>query len=78
MRCSYLSSHIYVEKTNSAALTTTTNRRPKGVSDGTDIQIGTQMINKCRIKMTQKELYNVRDLPREGDRKIERKKYYSN
>ena len=48
---------------NSAVLTTTTHRRLKGVFDGTDTQVGTQMINKCRIKMIQNELYNVRDPP---------------
>ena len=31
------------------------------MSDGIDTQVGTQMINKCRIKMAQRWLYNVRD-----------------
>jgi len=31
------------------------------VSDGTGTQVGLQMINKCRIKMAQRGLYNVRD-----------------
>ena len=53
---------------NNAALATTTHRKSKKVSDGTSTQIRAQMINKCRIKMVQKELYNVRDPPREGDR----------
>ena len=48
---------------NSAALTTTTHRKPKRVSDGTDTQVRAQMINKCRIRMVQKKLYNVRDPP---------------
>ena len=55
---------------NSAVLATTTHRKPKRVSDGTSTQVGTQMINKCRIKMVQKELYNVRDPPWIGDQKI--------
>ena len=46
---------------NSAVLATTTHRRLKGVSDRTDTQVGAQMINKCRIKMAQIGLYNVRD-----------------
>ena len=46
---------------NSAALATTTHRRPERVSDGTSTQVVAQMINKCRIKIVQRELYNVRD-----------------
>jgi len=48
---------------NSAALATTTHRKLKRVSDGTGTQVKTQMINKCRIKMVLREIYNVRDLP---------------
>ena len=48
---------------NSAVLTTTTHRKPERVSDGTDTQVMTQMINKCRIMMAQRELYNVKDPP---------------
>ena len=31
--------------------------------NGTDTQVRAQMINKCRIKIGRKELYNVRDPP---------------
>ena len=55
---------------NSAALATTTHRKPKRVSNGTSTQVEAQMINKCRIKIIQKKLYNVRDLPWIGDRKL--------
>ena len=48
---------------NSAALATTTHKRLKGVSDGTGTQVEIQMINKCRVKMTRKELYNVEEPP---------------
>ena len=48
---------------NSAALATTTHRKPKRVSDRTSTQVRAQMVNKCRIKMIQRELYNVRDTP---------------
>ena len=51
---------------NSAALATTTHRKPERVSDGTGTQVRAQMINKCRIKMAQTELYNVRDPHEEG------------
>ena len=62
---------------NNAALATTTHKKPKRVSDGTDTRVGAQMINKCRIKIVQKELYNVRDPPQIGDRKNHRRKHYS-
>ena len=55
---------------NSAVLATITHRRPEKVSDGTNTQVVAQMINKFRIKMVQEELYNVRDAPWIGDRKI--------
>ena len=45
---------------NSAVLATTTHRKPERVFDGTDIQVVAQMIDKCRIKIVQRELYNVR------------------
>ena len=57
---------------NSVALATITHRKPKKVSDRTDTQIKAQMINKCRIKMVQKET-----LHEEGIEKIE-KEYCSN
>ena len=48
---------------NSAVLATTTHIKPEKVSDGTSTQVRAQMINKCRMKMIQMELYNVRDPP---------------
>ena len=48
---------------NNVALAITTHKKPKRVSDGTDTQVRAQMINKCRIKIIPKELYNVRDPP---------------
>ena len=59
----FLTAFIWKRPLNSAALATITYRRLKGVSDETGTQVETQMINKCRIKITQKELYNVRDPP---------------
>ena len=46
---------------NSVALSTTTYKKPERVFDGIDTQVKAQMINKCRIKMVQGELYNVKD-----------------
>ena len=54
---------------NSATLTTTTHRKPENVSNGTSTQVVAQMINKCRIKIKEKEQYNIRDPPWIGDRK---------
>ena len=65
----FLAAFMWRRSLNSAALTTTTHRKPKRVSDGTSTQIRAQVINKCRIKMVQRELYNVRDPPWGRDRK---------
>ena len=54
---------------NNVALTITTHRKLERVYDGTGTQVKTQMINKCRIKMIQEEIYNVRNPPWERDRK---------
>ena len=57
---------------NSIVLATTTHRKPERVSNRIDTQVKTQMINKCRIKMVRRELYNVKDPPWGEDRKIEK------
>ena len=49
---------------NITVLTTATHIKLEKVSDGISTQVIAQMINKCRIKMVQEELYNMRDLPR--------------
>ena len=67
MHCNCFSGNIYVEKTSEQYLAIATHRKLKKVSDRTSTQVITQMINKCKIKMIQEELYNVRDLPRRGD-----------
>ena len=54
---------------NSTVLTTATYRKSEKVSDGTNTQVVAQMINKCKIKIKENELYNVRDPPWIGDRK---------
>ena len=53
---------------NSAVLTTTTHKRLKGMSDGAGTQVRIQIINKCRIRMIQEQLYNVKDPPNDGKR----------
>jgi len=59
----FLAAFMWRRPLNSAALVTTTHRKPKRASDGTGTQVRTQMINKCRMKMIQREIYNVRDPP---------------
>ena len=59
----FLIAFMWRRPLNSAVLATTTHRKPKRESDETGTQGKAQMINKCRIKMAQNELYNVRDSP---------------
>ena len=59
----FLSAFMWRRPLNSAALATTTYKKPRGVSDGTGIQVRVQMIDKCKIKMARRKLYNVRNLP---------------
>ena len=59
----FLIAFMWKRPLNNAALANTTHRKPKRVSDGTGTQLMAQTINKCRIKMIQRDLYNVRGLP---------------
>jgi len=59
----FLATFMWKRPLNSTVLATITHRKPKRVSYGTDTQVRAQMINKCRIKMVHRELYNVRDPP---------------
>ena len=59
----FLTAFMWRRPLDSAALANATHRKPKRVSDGTGTQVRAQMINKCKIKMAQRELYNVRDPP---------------
>ena len=45
---------------NSETLVIRTYREPEDVSDGTDTQVKSQMNDKCRVRMIQRELYNVK------------------
>ena len=57
---------------NSATLATTTHRKPEKVPDRISTQVKAWMFNKCRMKMVQREIYKVKDPPREKGRKRER------
>ena len=65
----FLAAFMLRRPLNSVALSTTTYKKPERVFDGIDTQVKAQMINKCRIKMVQGELYNVRDPHEVGIRK---------
>ena len=54
---------------NSAALAATTHRGIKEMFDGMGTQVEIQMINKCKVQMIKKELYNVEELPWRGRQK---------
>ena len=66
----FLAAFMWRRPLNSADLAITTHRRPERMSDGTSTQVVAQMTNKCRIKIIQKELYNVRDPSWIRDRKL--------
>ena len=66
----FLAAFMWRRPLNSAALATTTHRKPEEASDGTSTQVVAQMTNKWRIKIVQKELYNVTDHLWIRDRKM--------
>ena len=57
----FLAAFMWRRHLNSETLVTTTHRKPGEVSDGTSTQMKSQMIDKCRVKMIQKKLYNVKN-----------------
>ena len=57
----FLAAFMWRRPLNSVTLVTTTHRKAERLSDGTGTQVEAQMINKCRIKMFQRDLYNVRN-----------------
>ena len=48
---------------NSVVLATTTHRKMRGMSAGTDTQVGVQMINKCKVLMTSRRFYKKGESP---------------
>ena len=57
----FLAAFMLRKPLNNTVLATTTYRKLKNVSDGTGTQVKAQMINKCKVRMAQKEIYNGRD-----------------
>ena len=58
----FLAAFMWRRHLNSEILVTTTHRKLGEVSDGIGAQVKSQMINKCKVKMIQRELYNVNNL----------------
>ena len=48
---------------NSVALAVATHKGLKGESNGMGAQVEVQVINKCKVQMIRKSLYNVEKLP---------------
>ena len=70
----YLAALMRKGPLNSITLVAATHRKLEKAADGTSTQVATYMINKWRAKINEKEIYNVRNPPGMGDRKIERGK----
>ena len=56
----FLTAFIWRRHLNSEILATTTHRKPGGVSNGTGTQMMSQTIDKCRVKIIQRKLYNIK------------------
>ena len=57
----FLTAFMWRRHLNSETLVSTTYKKPREVSDETYTQVKSQMIDKCRVKMIQRELYNVKN-----------------
>ena len=57
----FLTAFMWRRHLNSETLVITTHRELEEVFDGTDTQVKSQMNNKCRVKIIQRELYNVKN-----------------
>ena len=70
-----LATFMWRRRLNSVALANAIHRRPGKVADRTSTQVKIQMINRCRVKMSQKGLYRLKDSPqKKGGGKREKKK----
>ena len=58
----FLAAFMWIRSLNSATSAITTHKKLERVSDGMGTQVRAQMINKCRMKMIYREIYNMRDL----------------
>ena len=74
----FMATFMWRRLLNSATSATTTHKKSEMVSNGTGTQVRAQMINKCRMKIIKRKLYNVRDPSWERGRKNRENEYYSN
>ena len=70
----FLTAFMWRRHLNSEVLATTTHRKLGEMSDGTGTQVISQTIDKCRVRMIQRELYNVKNPLWKGIGKILRKR----
>ena len=73
----FLAAFMWRRHLNSEILVTTTHRKLGEVSDGISTQVKSQMINKCKVKMIQSELYNVNNLLWKGEEKSRKRRITS-
>ena len=57
----FLTAFMWRRHLNSETLVITIHREPEEVFDETDTQVKSQMNDKCKVKMIQRELYNVKN-----------------
>ena len=63
-----LATFMWRRRLNSVALANAIHRRPGKVADRTSTQVKIQMINRCRVKMSQEGLYKSKDSPQKSER----------
>ena len=68
----FLAAFMWRRYLNSKTLIITTYRGSEEVSDRIDTQVESQMNDKCRVKMIQRELYSRRNPSWKGDPEIKR------
>ena len=59
----FLTALMWRKPLNSVILAAVAYKGLKGVSDGMGAQVGVQIINKCKVQMMRKSLYNVEKPP---------------
>ena len=57
----FLAAFMWRRHLNSETLVITTHKELEEVFDGTDTQVKSQMNDKCKVKMIQRELYNIQN-----------------
>ena len=55
----FLTAFMWRRHLNNETLVITTHKELEEVFDGTDTQVKSQMNDKCKVKMIQRELYNI-------------------